>query len=275
MLAKRSIALAVGAALMLGITVPKVAHASGIPFYITSTGGGVMAIIGAVMLGNEDPDKKKTGKTLLIAGLAISVGCSTSGLLIDLLVYGPIGSLGTLDRVDRLEAEITAGGGPMIDAYSAGLGIPHDEVMAQVRASIAAVPVQDEADAVRFGADLRNRLLPEARLTEESAGLVAAALNEERSHLGDGNTPWHDTLAYLSGVPVAELAPSIAAPLDARIAAAEQPGTVISARTALHEDALNTMDAVVERIVTDHGARLDARMAELSGRAAAGASQTH
>ena len=62
MLAKRSIALAVGAALMLGITVPKVAHASGIPFYITSTGGGVMAIIGAVMLGNEDPDKKKTGK---------------------------------------------------------------------------------------------------------------------------------------------------------------------------------------------------------------------
>jgi hypothetical protein len=246
------------------VSVPRPARAIDIVSYVSSTAGGGVAIAGAVMMGQENT--KHSGKIMLIVGLAVSAGCSVTGLVYDLIV---LSAFGFLDRVEGLDAEVNAGGGPMIDAYSVGLGIPREEVLAAVRASLDAVPVHSEADAAAFTADLRGRLLPQARVSEEMSGRIVVALHQENAALGSGPTPWHDTLSNLAGVPVSQLAPSIAAPIDARLGAAEVPGKVVSARAALTTNASATLDAVIDRILADHGAAVDAHVLELSQLASA------
>ncbi len=239
------------------------AHALDIASYVSSTGGGVLAIVGAVMMGKEDPDAAKRGKTFLIVGIAVSAGCSSVGLLLDLLVLGF-----SYDHVERLEVEVAAGGGPMIDAYAAGLGIPKTEVLAAVADTLRDVPVHDDADAARFAEKLRARLIPQARLTDADASRVAYALYMEGQSPVGSPTPWHDTLATLTGVSVADLRPTIREALAAEFEGKSQPGVLLSARSVLSAAGGAPLDRVLDAITERHDDRIEARIAELAQRTA-------
>jgi len=53
-----------------------------------------------------------------------------AGLLLDLVGILLMSSGSSADRVERLETEVANGGGPMVDAYAAGLGVSRKEVLA-------------------------------------------------------------------------------------------------------------------------------------------------
>ncbi len=181
------------------------------------------------------------------------------GLLVDVVSIVVLAATGA-DRVERLDAEIAQGGGPLTDAYSAAFGLSTDEVLSCMAEAVSVTrhaETSEEVDRVLLG-----RMLTEARMTDENAARLLYAFYEERSSLGTGTAQWHESLSELSSVPIDKLAPSIAGPIDDRLKAAMKPGEVLSARSVLAEDASNTLRLVLERVYEDHAATVDARIAE-------------
>jgi hypothetical protein len=246
---------------------PTPAPALDISSTVSALGGAGTAIAGAIMMGNDDPEKKKTGKILLIVGLSVSAACSSSAIAIDVLYL--ISLTTTYDRVQALEDEVLAGGGPMLDAYATAFGLSHEEVVALVGASLESVPVDNDEEAEAFGADLLRRLTESARISEPDASRILYALYQERHQVGQGPAPMHDLLAELSGVASADLARTIDPLLEARVGAYATPGAIVSARDALARDASEQLDRVLDAILDQHADAVSAHLAELGARARA------
>lgn len=229
-----------------GALTPRTARALDYASTTTSLAGMGGGIAGLVMMGSESEQARTTGKSMMIAGFSVSAAASSSLSFLTLLLVA------TLDHVERLELELASGGGPMIDAYAAGYGIPRAQVLTTIRAALEAVPVRTVADAEAFGEELRGRLARDARLSDDTAGRILYALFEERAHVGTPDAPWHQLMSELTGVPPEAVAVTVAGPIDARLREAAVPGAVISARAALFDGAGATLDQVFERMLDDH-----------------------
>ena len=187
-----------------------------------------------------------------------------AGLILDAVGLVVILATG-LDRVERLDAELASGGGPITEAYAAAFGLPQEAVLTAISESLGASARAGDPEVV--DGELMLRLMRQGHLSDEAAGQVLYGLYQERGRLGSGETPWHQVLADLSGVPVAELAPLIAEPIDASLARAAVPGVVISARAALAPDAAATLNNVLNHILDAHVDTVLARMNELASAA--------
>lgn len=220
------------------------AAAVDITCYVAATVNFVQATTAREYGDEERAQAASTRAILFLAG----------GLLIDLVGLMIYVQAGLLDHVERLDAEVANGGGPITEAYAAAFGLTTEEVLASVRASRAS-PTSDPVQV-----DLLRRLLAEARLTDEAAGRLLWAFHEERARVASGDAPWHQNLSALSGVPVEDLAPLVAAAIDEHLEGAAVPGTVLSARTVLAQGGAKTLRTAMGRLYDAHADAVDARM---------------
>jgi hypothetical protein len=232
---------------------PRPAHALDLGSSTIATVGGVVAIIGAILMGQED--NEDTGRVMLIAGLAVSVGSSASAVMLNLIV------LAAQDRVLQLEQEAAAGGGPLVDALSSTFGVPRGEVLESIRRARSAEIAAASADPALFSERLVADLASRASVSEIAATRILHELHLERPHLGAAPAPRHELLAEVIGVPVGTISPLVAAHLDAALERGAVPGEIISARTVFAADSRRLLDGLVDGLATAHAKDLNARAA--------------
>jgi hypothetical protein len=231
--------------LLLWSVQPRRAEALDLASSTIATGGGVVAIIGAVMMGKEDTER--TGRTMLIAGLAVSGVFSAASVLLNVLV------LSTMDRLTQLEQEADAGSGPLIDALSTSFGVPRDEVIRSVRRTQARQTLRSAEDAQLFAELLIADLGTRAAISDILATHILHDLHTERSKLGGGGiTPRHAVIAEIIGISTEEVAPTIARHLDQALNARIEPGKVFSARTLLASESSQTLNALLDDLAREH-----------------------
>ncbi|MDP2315472.1 MAG: hypothetical protein Q8P41_21420 [Pseudomonadota bacterium] len=253
MYARTAVAAALSACLLSSVVAPTPARAADIASTVVSIGGAGLATAGIVMMSTgKNASVKKRGKIFMIVGLAVSGAASSSLAVLTLLL------LATYDKVETVEREAIAGGGPLTDALGAAFGVPRQEVLASVRAVQARQPLRSDADARAFADQLLADLGQKARVSDTIAQNVVFELHTERS--GGALGPRHQQLAELAGVSVDAIAPIVAAELDRVLAAEAVPGAVISARAALATNADHTLDTMLDRVVDQHGDGLEARI---------------
>lgn len=235
---------------------PGPAAASDLTSYVAST---VYFTKAGVYRDQGDMEKadeaRKMGTIFLIVGLSL-----------DAVVF--VVSLAGLDHVERLDAEVANGGGPITDAYAAAFGLPRQTVLAAIADVQATAPQTGEAAETA----VLQRLMPQVNLTDETASRILVGLYQERAVLGTGATPWHQALANLSGVPADQIDACIAPVIDARLAASAVPGQIVSARAALSEDAAVTLTAALDKLVAEHESSVFGRMEALASSAPGAAS---
>lgn len=215
--------------------------------------GAVVAVVGAVMMGKEE--SAQTGRTMLIAGLCVSAVSSTSAVLLDLLSYAAI-----YDRVLQLEQEARAGGGPLVDAFASAFGLSPSEVLQSVERVRSDHPVITDSEAARqFSETLIADLSARARISDTTATLILHDLQLERARIGQGNTPRHELLAQIVGVPVETLAPVVAAHLDEALEKGARPGEIVSARTVFAAHPQEILNGLIDDIVARHEMDLKAQ----------------
>ena len=196
---------------------------------------------------DEEADRHRNRATgYLVAGLVLDA----VGLVI--LTSGA-------DRVERIEAELAAGRGPILDAYTAAAGVAPSEMAMRMRSALGRATAADE----EVDLDALEQALADATLHESQAATWLYELHQEASILGVGATPRHATLAATSGVPLEAVAASVSVVLAEKFERSSVEGKVISARSVLANDAVATLNAVVDRIYSDHRAAVDAHLASL------------
>jgi hypothetical protein len=215
-----------------------------------------------LMLTAKGEDERRTHQLMWMSAKNKATTFLIAGLALDALVFVILtsASTGAYDRIDELEVEVANGGGPIIDAYAAGFGVPKNVVIADVKHALHAHRSGGTTGATAFDSGLFHRLAWDATLTDDEAARILYALHQERSAVGSGQAPWHQRLATLAEVPIEEIAETVSGPIDARLAAATIHGKVISPRTALAKDASQTMNDLVEHIFEIHQSSIEAQL---------------
>jgi hypothetical protein len=263
MYVRTAVAAAVSACLLSSLVAPRHARAADIASTVVSVGGAGLATAGIVMMSTgKTEDVKKRGKVFMIVGLAVSGAASSSLVVVTFLLVAV-----SYDRVEAIELEAVAGGGPLTDALAAAFGVPRQEVLASVLAVQARQPVRSDAEAQAFADQLLAELGQKAHISDAIAMSFVNELQTERAAGVPG--PRHQQLADLAGVPVHTIAPIVAVELDRVLAAERVPGVVVSARAALAKDAGRTLDGMLDRILVEHGDAVDARIELAIGAAGA------
>ena len=249
----RVVGSVVAASLVLWSFQPRPAAALDLASATVATGGGVVAIIGAVMMGKEE--SADTGRTMLTAGLAVSGVFSGLSVVLNLV------ALRTYDRLSQIEREADLGGGPLIDALSTSFGVSRDEVIASVRKTQARHSLHSAEDAQLFAELLVAELGTRARISETLATTILYDLQTERARVGTGApTPRHQVIADVIGVEVADVAPLIARHLDEALAAGAEEEKILSARTLLASEATLTLNGLVDALAKEHEQALQAQV---------------
>jgi hypothetical protein len=247
---------AVAFTLLLAAThsTPREAHALDLTSYINASSASSQARMYQAQMLSADTDKEReSAEVMYQSAKQRATGWLLAGLAIDGLTLIILAAGGGMDRVERLETELANGGGPMLDAYASGFSVPKSEVMTAVAVSLDAYQAHQAAPlAGDLDLSITKELAAHVRVTNADAGKILFGFYEERDMVGVGRTPCHDRLAALSGVPVSELSPTVAAAIDEYMAGAAAPGKVLSARTVLATDASSTLRMVLDEVFGQH-----------------------
>ena len=209
-------------------------------------GGAGMAVVGIVMMDSEDPEAKATGKMMLIGGLVMSAVFCSSSIALNAL------AISTMDQVEDLDMEMAAGGGPVIDALSAGFGMPKSDVMDAVRMARTEL-ARDPADIQAFSTRLIQEIAKRFEISDELLARRLYALHAERHLIAAGRAVRHQGLSELTGVPLNHLAPIIAEVLDEHLDAHAEEGRIVSARAIFHRNPRAVLDRLADRLEAEHG----------------------
>jgi len=124
------------------------------------------------------------------------------------------------------------------------------------------VPADANKGYHEFEADLIRQIGGQIQISDEDAGRILYALYQERAIVGSGEATWHQRLSELTGVPVKELVPTVAEPIDEHLRSAIVPGKIVSARTVLTQDSQRTLANVMDSILVQHAQEYQAHLAQ-------------
>ena len=242
-------------ALTLSVAAPRPVQALDLASTTTALAGGGLAIAGAVMKGSDDSSVSEKGSRFLTAGLIISGVFCSSAVVLDLLFLGFY-----YDRIEQLELEMAAGGGPMIDALSTGFSVPRADVIATIQDTQRQHPLRTDADAQAFMVHLVHGLGNKMTLGEDLALSTLYALHQERRDAGSASAPHYAMLASHSGVPADALAAIVTSEIDGYLSARQVPGEILSARALLAQDPVPLMNTILGRIAVEHADLLSSQI---------------
>ena len=233
------------AGLGLGLAHSNEGHAFAYSSTAAAAGGGVIALVGASMAKDEDPDVAKKGKRLVKTGLIISGACSALGTA---LFAAGVAALASLDKVETLEAEIANGGGPTIDALASGFGVPKSTVMNAIDKNLNEHVNGVQVDLESFQQGVMYDLGSQLEFTTHTAADTLIALQEEiaTSSMGEGSQ--HKLISDFSGVPISVVKDVVDRSIHQHLSSHKEDGKVLSARSLLHVDSIELIESIISDV---------------------------
>ena len=229
------------------LTQSKESHALALSSTGIALGGGVVAIIGATMVGDDDEKVAKKGKRLVKSGLIISAVCSALGTV---LYVAAVATLASADKIDTIEAEVENGGGPTIDALAAGFDLPKTTVITALEDGLALHVNVENPNLERFQQAVVSDLESQLEFTTFTAAETLIALHDELQTGSMGEGSRHKMIADFSGVPVSVVSGVVENSIERHLSLHEEEGKVLSARSLLHVDSIKHIEAIIDDVAS-------------------------